>query len=191
MQAAAKDESSGSLSSVRGHIQLCWLKHDLLISRLLVGALALICYLGSVRGEFVFDDSEAVLGNQDVNPATPLSRVFSDDFWGKQITDKTSHKSYRPLTVLTFRWNYWLAGGLEPFGFHLTNVILHVVVSVLYLEVCYCLARDWEHWTCAADRDKRRGRPMWPSLAALLFAVHPIHTESVGILRLKPEIIVD
>lgn len=44
-----------------------------------------------------------------------------------------SHKSYRPLCVLTFRWNYSLHG-LEPYGYHLVNMLLHLVVSLLYFR---------------------------------------------------------
>ncbi|KFB49864.1 hypothetical protein ZHAS_00017889 [Anopheles sinensis] len=44
-----------------------------------------------------------------------------------------SHKSYRPLCVLTFRWNY-LLHGLEPAGYHLVNVLLHTIVSLMYFR---------------------------------------------------------
>ncbi|XP_017489113.1 PREDICTED: transmembrane and TPR repeat-containing protein 3-like, partial [Rhagoletis zephyria] len=42
-----------------------------------------------------------------------------------------SHKSYRPVSVFTFRLNY-AVHGLRPFGYHLINVLLHVVVTLLY-----------------------------------------------------------
>lgn len=44
-----------------------------------------------------------------------------------------SHKSYRPLCVLTFRWNYAMHG-LEPLGFHLVNMLLHILVSIMYFR---------------------------------------------------------
>ena len=151
------------------------ISHHWLLSRVFVSVLALACFLNSSWGKFVFDDSEAVIGNKDINPETPLSEIFADDFWGMNITKKTSHKSYRPLTIITFRWNYWLAGGLQPFGFHFTNVVLHVVVSLLFFELCCCLMEDWP-W------NKRTGKgstSLCSLFAAVLFAVHPIHTESV------------
>ena len=130
----------------------------------------------------MFDDSEAIIRNKDVNPETPLTDVFTNDFWGKKITLNTSHKSYRPLTIITFRWNFWLAGGLEPYGFHLTNVVLHVFVSVLFMEVCCCLVEDW------AWGGRQRGRDVSPCslFAAVLFAVHPVHTENVKMSSLLP-----
>ena len=44
-----------------------------------------------------------------------------------------SHKSYRPLCVLTFRWNY-LLHQLRPTGYHLVNVALHALVCALFFR---------------------------------------------------------
>lgn len=74
-----------------------------------------------------------------------------------------SHKSYRPLTVLTFRLNY-LFSELSAASYHLLNVVLHAVVCVLFLRVCRLFL------------DKT-----FSLVAALLFAVHPIHTEAVSL----------
>lgn len=153
----------------------------IIFSRGLVGTLSIVCFINSCWGDFVFDDSEAIIGNKDVNPNTSLSKVFMDDFWGADITLKTSHKSYRPLTILTFRWNYWLAGGLKPFGFHLVNVLLHPIVSLLYLEVCRCLVDDWSVRRREGSGGERSSKAALCSLlAGLMFAVHPVHTESVS-----------
>lgn len=139
--------------------------------RFLVVTLALVSYANSSWGQFVFDDSEAILGNLDVDPSsTSLQQLFSHDFWGANISSNSSHKSYRPLTVLTFRLNFWLAGGLEPFGFHVANIVLHAVVSLLYLKLCTMICRR-----ATLNRSSTTS-----ALAALLFAVHPIHTESVS-----------
>lgn len=141
--------------------------------QLLVGCLSLICYINSIWGEFVFDDHEALLGNKDVDPSsTSLIQVFKNDFWGTRILSTSSHKSYRPLAIISFRLNFWLSGGLEPLGFHLVNVCLHVAVSLLYLHTCTII--------CAHAREKQSlHETLTPTIAALLFAVHPVHTESV------------
>lgn len=69
----------------------------------IVFTISIICFGNSINGEFVFDDSEAVINNLDLKPDTPLSNIFKNDFWGTRLTHNSSHKSYRPLTVLTFR----------------------------------------------------------------------------------------
>lgn len=60
-------------------------------------------YMFSLDGDFVFDDSEAIVKNADVKLDTHVSSVFHNDFWGTNMKSNLSHKSYRPLTVLTFR----------------------------------------------------------------------------------------
>jgi len=66
----------------------------------------IISFAKSYNGEFVFDDAEALINNRDVHTGTDavsISDIFLHDFWGSQLALNTSHKSYRPLTVLTFR----------------------------------------------------------------------------------------
>lgn len=65
--------------------------------------LGAVCYLNSLNGAFVFDDAEAIVNNEDVKGNNALSQVFYNDFWGTSLTHKSSHKSYRPLTTLSFR----------------------------------------------------------------------------------------
>lgn len=68
-----------------------------------VAAIAVSCYLNSLHGEFVHDDVPAVHQNQDVLALTSFGQLFANDFWGVSMADPNSHKSYRPLTVLSFR----------------------------------------------------------------------------------------
>lgn len=59
--------------------------------------LQLHTYTGNNRSLILF------LWLQDLRPATPLNNIWSNDFWGTNLSSNSSHKSYRPLTVLTFR----------------------------------------------------------------------------------------
>ena len=69
------------------------------------------------------------MGAGDVtNLEIPLWHLLWHDFWGQNIDRDDSHKSYRPLTVLSFRLNR--AWGSKPDGphapdFHKVNVLLH------------------------------------------------------------------
>ena len=71
----------------------------------LVAAIAIGCFWNSLDGSFVHDDLKAVVNNDDLrSDVTSLYDVMSHDFWGAPIHgNERSHKSYRPLTVLTFR----------------------------------------------------------------------------------------
>lgn len=57
------------------------------------------------------------------NSFLPFSPLF--------LQQPLSHKSYRPLTVASFRLNY-LIHQLHPFGYHLVNVLLHSFASILF-----------------------------------------------------------
>lgn len=62
-----------------------------------------LCYSNSLYGELVHDDVWAIVNNPDVRPGSSLRNIFRNDFWGKRMADNTSHKSYRPLCILTFK----------------------------------------------------------------------------------------
>ncbi|XP_077026545.1 protein O-mannosyl-transferase TMTC1 isoform X2 [Tamandua tetradactyla] len=131
---------------------------------LLAGA-SCLCYGNSLRGEFVHDDVWAIVNNPDVRPDAPLHwGIFANDFWGKGMAENTSHKSYRPLCILTFKLNIFLTG-MDPFYFHAVNIILHCLVTLVLM------------YTCDKAVFKNRGLAF---VTALLFAVHPIHTEAVA-----------
>ena len=65
--------------------------------------LSLCVYWNSLDGEFVHDDLSAITTNHDVIGPTSTWDFLYNDFWGTDLLDPRSHKSYRPLTVLTFK----------------------------------------------------------------------------------------
>jgi len=101
--------------------------HLLLLCILLA---AIIPNLSTLGADFTFDDLFAVQGNQDLHPNHPWTDILIHDFWGQTLSSTSSHKSFRPLTTLSFRWNYSWAE-LNPALFHATNVVLHAIASVL------------------------------------------------------------
>ena len=78
-------------------------KYGLWMYYLVPGIAALLCFCNSLQGEFVHDDIPAIANNKDVRGESSIQDIFTHDFWGKSMWDNTSHKSYRPLTVLSFR----------------------------------------------------------------------------------------
>lgn len=135
----------------------------------LLMVLSFLCYFFTRTGHFVFDDSVAIVKNADVtNPGTPWEALLRHDFWGANLTDKKSHKSFRPLTVLSFQQEARLAG-LDPAQMKTTNWMLHTVIGLL-LPMFFQVV-SWRR------RCKPWGVEYW---AAVLFVVHPIHTEAVA-----------
>ena len=145
-------------------IRNCEEKMKLREVALVCSAIGALLYMNTLDCGYCFDDHSAIELNPDLLPQTPWGRLLANDFWGTPMSSKISHKSYRPLTVATFRLNYMLHE-LQPLGYHLVNVLLHSAVCYLYVLLCGAVFSE-----------------VWPALiAGLLFAVHPIHTEAVSI----------
>lgn len=69
--------------------------------------------------------------NRDVNGETTLRQIFSNDYWGRPMDSPSSHKSWRPLTILSFRY---LKGGslLKDLTAHrIMNVMTHAATADL------------------------------------------------------------
>ena len=130
----------------------------------IIALTSLTCYMNSLDYDLVHDDVFAIKENSDVRPDTSLYNLFMNDFWGKPMWSNTSHKSYRPLCALTFRMNYMIHG-LNPFGYHAVNIILHCMVSLLYTLMCDVVAFK---------------SSVLALFAGLLFTTHPVHTEAVS-----------
>ena len=134
----------------------------LLLAARICAVVGFAVYLTSLDCGMCFDDETAIEKNKDLTNAAPWINILTNDFWGTPMSSHESHKSYRPLTVATFRLNYMLHE-LQPLGYHLVNVLLHSAVCYLYVLLCGVVFCE-----------------VWPALiAGLLFAVHPVHTEAV------------
>lgn len=78
------------------------------------------------------------------------------------------HHSYRPLTVLTFRWTHTVVG-LDTFYYHAGNVLIHACVVVCFRRLAYVVIPR-----TLPDRGTLA------LAAAVLFAAHPVHVEAVS-----------
>jgi protein O-mannosyl-transferase len=127
---------------------------------LVPGIVAAIVFAGSLKSGFAVDDEAIIEKNEVAHDASNLGRIFGTDYW---VSRGSRGKLYRPLTILTYAWNH-AAGGLDPRGYHLANVVLHALVSMLVYAVIRAL-----------------GAPAATGLVAgVLYAVHPIHVEAVS-----------
>ncbi len=126
---------------------------------LLVGAAALLPYLNALSCGFAYDDDGLIVTNRYVQPEAPWWQPLARPLWPPPIEAGL----YRPVTGLTYRLQLGLHGP-APAPFHGFNVALHLGVTLLAL---------------AALRRLFPAHAGWAWGAALLFAVHPIHTEAV------------
>jgi len=125
-------------------------------------------FLPAMRGDFLWDDKYFIVDNPHLRGPNFLKTVFSSPFGGSAGLDKGSRELekaqifYRPLTSLSY-WIDYQIWGMNPAGFHLTNILVHTANSLLVLAIFLEL-----------------GAGLAPAFfSALLFSVFPVHFESV------------
>lgn len=138
-------------------------KGPLLAAALLV-LIVVISYAPSLSSQFVrLDDYQYVVDNERVRLPTwtGVHRFFTE-----VMQPSTVDGYYQPLTMVSLMLDALLTGGdaLDPFVYHLTNVLLHAATCVLLM---FAVRRTV-------------GGTVVPLLAAGLFALHPVHVESVA-----------
>ncbi|HNW45303.1 MAG TPA: tetratricopeptide repeat protein [Elusimicrobiales bacterium] len=135
---------------------------------LLIALLTFAVFLPSLKNGFVnWDDLQNLTENRHYRGLgwEQLRWMFSTFHLGP----------YQPLSWLTYAADY-LAWGLNPFGYHLTNIILHSVNSALFWLLClklFLLSSE------PADQENKTDYYLAAGFAALFFAVHPLRVESV------------
>lgn len=70
-----------------------------------------------------------------------------------------------------------MAGGLHPVGFHVLNIGLHSLISALMIDMFSVLIGGLAY---DGNGNRLNHAPKASLLAGLLFAAHPVHTESVS-----------
>lgn len=147
-----------------------------------VGLAALLAYANSLRNGFVWDDP-IILTRQLV-----VFRGVGDILAPPRDIPQFSPDYYRPLTIATYLLDR-AAGGGDPFAFHLSVVLAHAVTSLLvYLLALQLLDTNprGHLWPRGLARERAGAEPepraaiVGAFAAGTLFALHPIHTESVA-----------
>ncbi|MCX5886498.1 MAG: tetratricopeptide repeat protein [Proteobacteria bacterium] len=128
-------------------------------------------YANSLKGEFIWDDKDLILDNQYIKSWSSLPVVLTKDFfYSSQDTGKIGY--YRPLITLSYMLDYRL-WRLNPVGYHMTNIIFHCSNSLLVYLIVFFLSSSFT----------------LSFLSSLLFAIHPIHTESVSWISGRTDVI--
>jgi protein O-mannosyl-transferase len=132
---------------------------------IVVLVVGLLAYLSSFSGVFLFDDDHAIVQNPYIRSLWPISRAMS--------APQQATVAGRPLVSLSLAFNYAL-GGLNPWGYHAFNLIVHLLCGLLLFGIV--------RRTLSSGRIQDRTGQAAPVLAmiiALLWVVHPLQTESV------------
>ena len=122
-----------------------------ILGALVLATAAVAIYLPALNGRFILDDDLLLTRNTLVKSSDGLARIWCS----------TEAVDYWPITNSSF-WLEWRCWQTNPIGYHVTNLILHIAISLLLWAVLRKLAIPG---AC---------------FAALLFTVHPVNVESVA-----------
>jgi protein O-mannosyl-transferase len=124
--------------------------------------LAILPYINTLQNGFVYDDTNEVLTNPYIRSFSHVGDIFSTRILA-HLGARGATNYYRPISIFGFLICYELFGVL-PYGFHLANLFLHALIVCVLFGLSKRLFHD--QWLAFA--------------AAAIFALHPIHTESVA-----------
>ena len=165
----ARRGDRSSFAATRGAI---WLA-----AMCLVGAI-LAAYHNSFSGPFVFDDSAAIVGNPTIRHLSAMGDVLSPPREGGQTVGG------RPVVNLSLAINYAL-GGTEVRGYHVLNLVIHTLSAL----VLFGIVRRTLLQPVLRERFGSAATPLALAVA-LLWAVHPLQTESVTYVIQRAESLV-
>jgi tetratricopeptide (TPR) repeat protein len=119
---------------------------------LVIVAAVLWIYGPALQGGWLWDDDMAITGNAMIQSPTGLWSIWFEP--GSQV-------DYYPIKA-SVQWLQWHLWGIDMLGYHLTNVMLHILSALLVWRLFH----------------KFHLRLAW--LGGLIFAIHPVQVESVA-----------
>lgn len=135
-------------------------RKERIVSIVLIAIVGFAVYANSLGGAFLWDDEKLVRNNLFIRNWSHLEEIFTDNI--KAGVGQSSN-FYRPVQVFSYLVDYtfW---ELNVVGYHLTNVIFHVLTALAVYWLIDVLFHDH----------------LLAFLTGLFFVVHPIHTEAVA-----------
>ena len=147
-----------------------------------LGVILGIVYARGMAAPFVFDDLPSITKNTSIVHLWPL--VGNAPQYGPLNPPKLLPTSGRPLVNLSFAMNYQV-GGLSPVGYHIFNLVLHWLSALLLMAI----VQRTLQLEFFQGRFHGAELPLG-FLAALLWAVHPLQTETVVYTTQRTELMV-
>lgn len=121
---------------------------------------------------FTAKDTLTLIDTSRINTFEDLGRIFTEPMMnGTEFVEIV--KYYRPISQLTFSIDYFL-WELNPYGFHLTNLLLHISISILIFILVQCLFK---------------GNYVIAWISSILFNLHPALVESVPAIARRQDML--
>ncbi len=136
-------------------------RKKIILLALLVLFVNTLLYITTLNHDFLKDDFRLIVENHRIKEFNAFINAVHTKFFS--FPDFPYLHYWRPLTLFTFFTDYKL-WGLNPTGFHLTNILLNAFNAILIFLIFYSIS----------------GKTLPPLFIALLFSIHPTHPETTA-----------
>ena len=141
----------------------------------LIAILEIAVYSNVLDGQFLFDDEHSIEKNPSIRSVFPLSRSL----WGPPYSPTEG----RPVVNLSFALNYSVHG-LKVEGYHVVSILIHILNTFILFALVFRTLKN-SPWG-----ERPRGKAYWLALTiSLLWALHPLQTESVSYMTQRTELL--
>ncbi len=144
-----------------------WWKKNEKIILIIIGILAFFSFINTFQNPFIWDDPGRIGENGYIKRLDNLPLLFSSKY-----PSYFCEGPYRPLYTLTLFLNYHFFK-LNVYGWRIFNIFLHVLNTIL---IYFLIRYIFKNKTIS-------------SITALIFAVHPIHTEAINVVVYRTELL--
>lgn len=141
--------------------------HIVVFSLLILAAFANVFSM-----EFVWDDTVQIRDNSSITNISHIKDVFLEDTGTATSNGEDYTPYYRPLFTISLMIDAFL-WGKKPFGYHLTNVLLHLEVTLLLYFILLSIFNN----------------RMIAMVAAAIFSLHPVHSEAVSYISARTHLL--
>lgn len=144
-----------------------------LIQISVISVMAFVLYSYSFKNDFVWDDLSLIRTNDKIQHLSQIPKLFFLDFFdSRKYEGSVDGGYYRPLILASFALDYafWKE---NPFGYHLTNLLLHLLNAMLV----FWLAR------------RLLGSQWGAFWIALFFAIHPLQVDAVAYISGRTDVL--
>jgi len=142
-------------------------KYKNILLPLLISFVSFCAYLNTLHNQFVFDDFRIIVDNPFLKEWKCFFSLFKGNYF-----EITGELSYRPLVSLTYFIDYRI-WGLNPFGFHLTNITIHTFNVFL---VHFVIKKTTSNLGLSF-------------ISSLLFGIHPVLTEAINSVGFREDLL--
>ena len=129
------------------------IKNNSVLLAILISLISFLAYMNTLQHQFVFDDFRIIVNNPFIKDWKYFPALFNSDYF--KISGELS---YRPLVTLSYFIDYAI-WGLNAFGFHLTNLLIHTLNTFIVYLLLFKITRRFNLTV----------------ISCLFFSIHP-HT---------------